>query len=70
MLKRLLDKLETLGLIPCVNIIVVADHGMASAGENRTIDLVEYIEDIEQSAYIYSGAFGRINPKNDSDGEF
>lgn len=67
-MKRLLDGLEAAGLISCVNIILVADHGMAPSGPEYVIKLSEYIPDISDEAYTFTGAFTRIDPKNDSEG--
>ncbi|XP_071548743.1 venom phosphodiesterase-like isoform X2 [Panulirus ornatus] len=66
-LTRLMDKLEARGLLPCVNIIVVADHGMAPAGKDRVINLAQYIPDISETAYTFTGPFTRINPKVESE---
>lgn len=71
MLQRLVDGLEESGLRPCVNLIVLADHGMASSVglPDHVIKLVDYIPNIYDVAYTFTGAFPRIDPKNKSEGE-
>nr|XP_045626408.1 venom phosphodiesterase-like [Procambarus clarkii] len=67
MVKRLLEGMDREGITSCVNMIILADHGMAAAGPRRVIDLVDYISDIKKASYSYEGAFSRIDPKNDSE---
>ena len=71
MLQRLLDGLEERELLPCVNLIVLADHGMASSAgiPHNNIKLTDYIPNIYDVAYTYNGAFPRIDSKNKSEGE-
>lgn len=71
MVQRLVDGLTGLGIIDCVNLIVLADHGMASSVgiPDYVIKLADYIPDIYDLAYTYTGAFPRIDPKNESEGE-
>ncbi|KAK7083709.1 hypothetical protein SK128_014599 [Halocaridina rubra] len=54
MVTRLMDGLEMAGLTPCVNIIVVVDHGMALSGANYVIKLADYIPDLYDTAYTYT----------------
>lgn len=70
-LLRLVDGLTQLGILDCVNLIVLADHGMASSVGIRdyVIKLVDYIPDVYDLAYTYTGAFPRLDPKNESDGK-
>lgn len=71
MIQRLVDGLTGLRLLDCVNLIVLADHGMASSVgiPDHVIKLMDYIPDIFDLAYTYTGAFPRIDPKNKSEGE-
>lgn len=71
MLQRLVDGLNQLGLFECVNLIVLADHGMASSVglPDHVIKLKDYIPDIYDLAYTYTGAFPRLDPKNESEGK-
>jgi predicted AlkP superfamily pyrophosphatase or phosphodiesterase len=66
---QLVTGLETAELLNCVNLIIVADHGMAGGGPGWVIKLSDYISDVYDSAYTYTGAFTRIDPKNESDGK-
>ncbi|KAF2368934.1 Type I phosphodiesterase/nucleotide pyrophosphatase/phosphate transferase [Trinorchestia longiramus] len=64
---RLVTGLEDAQLLDCVNLILLADHGMASGGEGWNINLPDYISDINELADTYTGAFTRINPINKSE---
>ncbi len=44
-MERLMDSIVELGMENCVNIMVVADHGMA----NRTCDNVYILDDVRKS---------------------
>ncbi|XP_063883864.1 venom phosphodiesterase-like [Scylla paramamosain] len=69
MLQRLVDGLEERELLSCVNLIILADHGMASSVDlpDYVINLKDYIPDIYDAAYTFTGAFSRIDPKNKSE---
>ncbi|KAA0201529.1 hypothetical protein HAZT_HAZT005420, partial [Hyalella azteca] len=64
---QLVTGLENAELLNCVNLIIVADHGMAGGGLGWVIKLSDYISDLDDTAYTYTGAFTRLDPKNDSD---
>lgn len=66
-IEMLVSGLTDVGLLDCVNVIVLADHGMASGGPSFVIQLEDYIPDVYDSAYTYTGAFTRIDPKDESD---
>ncbi|XP_069167904.1 venom phosphodiesterase-like isoform X2 [Procambarus clarkii] len=67
MLARLLDGLEVLGLASCVNVIVLADHGMVESQVMASvIKLADYVPDIANTATVFTGAFSRIRPTNTS----
>ena len=66
---RLLKGLKVRKLLDCVNILLVADHGMATAGDTRIIPLKDYIPDIVNVTRYWDGIFARFQPKNKSDGK-
>ena len=66
----LVTGLYDLGLSSCVNLIILADHGGATAGFNKIIHLDEYIDHLYDKAYFFGGAFSRINLKYKSQGRF
>ena len=66
--ERLVNGLTEKGLLDCVNLIILADHGMAPVGPAWTINVADYIPDIYDRAYVRTGAFARIDPKDESDG--
>ena len=43
-IERLMDSIVEVGMENCVNIMIVADHGMA----NRTCDQVYILDDVSQ----------------------
>ncbi|XP_035241160.1 ectonucleotide pyrophosphatase/phosphodiesterase family member 3 [Anguilla anguilla] len=56
---QLMNGLKQMGLHQCINIIIVADHGM----EDTSCDRVEYLQNMigdVRDLYVYQGAFGRI----------
>ncbi|XP_078587029.1 venom phosphodiesterase 2-like isoform X1 [Branchiostoma floridae x Branchiostoma japonicum] len=57
---QLMDGLAERDLLGCINIITVADHGMADTSCDRVVRLDELID--TSGMYIYSGAVGRIRP--------
>ncbi|XP_051925795.1 venom phosphodiesterase 1 isoform X1 [Hippocampus zosterae] len=60
---QLMNGLKQLGLHRCVNVIVVADHGMEETSCDRKENLQELLGDV--SDYIATeGPFGRIRAKN------
>ncbi|XP_069945241.1 venom phosphodiesterase isoform X1 [Cherax quadricarinatus] len=67
MIKRLIKSMDDYRITPCVNMIILADHGMAAAGSERVINLPEYIPNITTSAITFVGSFSRIRPRNDSE---
>ena len=69
-MNMLLTGLNDLGLSSCVNLIILSDHGHATAGVDKLIHLHDYIDHLYDRAYFYGGAFSRINPKNKSQGNF
>ncbi|XP_042908128.2 ectonucleotide pyrophosphatase/phosphodiesterase family member 3 [Parasteatoda tepidariorum] len=64
LMNRLLTGLEIRNLTNCVNIIIVSDHGMSDTSCDRIFDIRKYIN--ISTADVYTGSFGRIRPKEDS----
>ncbi|XP_042241449.1 venom phosphodiesterase-like [Homarus americanus] len=62
MIKRLMKGLDDNYLTQDVNIIILADHGMAPAGQTRLIELNELVPNIHNRSFTYTGAFSRIEP--------
>ncbi|MBN3324710.1 ENPP3 phosphodiesterase, partial [Atractosteus spatula] len=60
---QLMDGLKQLHLHQCVNIIVVADHGMEETSCQRMEFLQDFTRNLNQ-LYVYQGAFGRIRARN------
>ena len=70
MLERLRSGLSANGLLDCVNVMVVSDHGMANSGPSFAVKLTDYLAHPLLDANVYNGAFARIDPRDKSDGEF
>ncbi|KAF1382049.1 hypothetical protein PFLUV_G00160370 [Perca fluviatilis] len=60
---QLMNGLKQIGLHRCVNIIIVADHGMEDTSCDRKEVLQELVGDI-QNYWVTEGPFGRIRAKN------
>ncbi|XP_062856450.1 venom phosphodiesterase 1 [Trichomycterus rosablanca] len=56
---QLMNGLKQLNLHECVNIIVVADHGMAETSCDRKEVLKDFVGDVSH-LYVYEGPVGRI----------
>ncbi|KAM8884832.1 venom phosphodiesterase CdcPDE [Synchiropus picturatus] len=65
-IRQLMNGLKLIGLHRCVNIIVVADHGMEETSCERTEDLQSLIGDVSKF-WVTQGPFGRIRTKNKDD---
>lgn len=65
----LFNNLDEAGILGCIDVIVLADHGMAPAptGEKFLI-LNEYVPNISKDARIYDGVFPSIRPYLDTEG--
>ncbi|XP_066278029.1 venom phosphodiesterase-like [Branchiostoma lanceolatum] len=57
---QLMDGLAERDLLGCINIITVADHGMAETSCDRVVRLDKLTD--TSGMYIYSGSVGRIRP--------
>ena len=66
-IERLLQGLQDQGIINCVNLILLADHGGATAGYDKLIRLSDYMENIYDHAFFFGGAFSRIDLKDEND---
>ncbi|GLD59507.1 venom phosphodiesterase 1-like isoform X1 [Lates japonicus] len=60
---QLMNGLKQTGLHRCLNIIIVADHGMEETNCNRKEVLQEMVGEI-RNYYVTEGPFGRIRAKN------
>ncbi|KAI4876707.1 hypothetical protein NFI96_017986, partial [Prochilodus magdalenae] len=60
---QLMNGLKQLNLHECVNIIVVADHGMAETSCDKVEVLQDLVGDISH-LYVYEGPFGRIRARD------
>uniref|UniRef100_A0A4W6BRB1 SMB domain-containing protein n=1 Tax=Lates calcarifer TaxID=8187 RepID=A0A4W6BRB1_LATCA len=60
---QLMNGLKQIGLHRCLNIIIVADHGMEETNCNRKEVLQQMVGDIS-NYYVTEGPFGRIRAKN------
>ncbi|KAJ8394659.1 hypothetical protein AAFF_G00044620 [Aldrovandia affinis] len=60
---QLMNGLKQMDLHQCIDIIIVADHGMADISCDRVENLYDMIGDIS-NLYVYEGAFGRIRAKD------
>ncbi|XP_078319808.1 uncharacterized protein LOC111119482 isoform X2 [Crassostrea virginica] len=63
MLSRLMDTLYHKGLHNCVNIVVIADHGMDDVSCSQVVKLPNYMKDIIPDLTVFGGTFGRVETK-------
>uniref|UniRef100_A0AAQ5WYH9 SMB domain-containing protein n=1 Tax=Amphiprion ocellaris TaxID=80972 RepID=A0AAQ5WYH9_AMPOC len=61
--RQLMNGLKQIGLHRCVNILIVADHGMEEMSCNRKEVLQELVGDTS-SYFVTEGPFGRIRARN------
>ncbi|XP_066524852.1 venom phosphodiesterase CdcPDE [Hoplias malabaricus] len=62
---QLMNGLKQLNLHECINIIVVADHGMQETSCERKEVLQKLVGDVSH-LYVYQGPFGRIRARNET----
>ncbi|KAG7178039.1 Venom phosphodiesterase 2-like 1 [Homarus americanus] len=62
MVKRLVEGLQARNLLSCVNMMLIADHGMAEAGQDKAINLNDYIPNITNRTRFWNGPFSRFTP--------
>jgi Type I phosphodiesterase / nucleotide pyrophosphatase len=69
-LKSLLKGMEDSGILGCVDIMVVSDHGMASTPAGKYFVLLkDFISDVATTTRTYDGVFPNIRPNTDTQGE-
>ncbi|XP_066968327.1 ectonucleotide pyrophosphatase/phosphodiesterase family member 1-like isoform X1 [Macrobrachium rosenbergii] len=59
----LMTGLKERNLLNCVNVILLSDHGATEAGEERVIDLKEYLPNLLEVARYQRSVVSRIGPK-------
>ncbi|XP_048386427.1 venom phosphodiesterase 1-like [Stegostoma tigrinum] len=59
----LMDGLKQKNLHKCVNLIIVADHGMEKTYCDQIEYMTKYFENVD-NLYVYSGPAARIRPRN------
>lgn len=65
----LFDKIEAAGILGCIDVIVLADHGMAPSPPGKQFFIMnDYVPNIAKDARIYDGVFPTIRPKLDTEG--
>ena len=70
MISRLLSGLRRNKMEDKVNIIVLADHGMAEASPEKAVNLTDYVPNIlDYTKYISYGAFTTLKLKDQSEGK-
>ena len=69
-MRLLVSGLQQRQLLDCVNIIILADHGMTPAGPERVVQLRDFVPNFpNRVTSLYNGVFARFNSKNRSFGE-
>ncbi|XP_056017946.1 uncharacterized protein LOC125670329 isoform X2 [Ostrea edulis] len=64
MLSRLMDTLYHKGLHNCVNIVIIADHGMDDVSCSQVVKLPNYMsKDVIDDLTVFGGTFGRVQTK-------
>lgn len=63
---QLVEGLKERGLLACVNVLVLADHGMAEAGQDKLINLSDYLPSLPDRARFWGGGFARFGPHDES----
>lgn len=67
--KVFFSNLEQAKILGCVDVIILADHGMAPAPEGeKFVVMSDYVPDIKSSARIYDGVLPSIRPYLDTEG--
>lgn len=68
-LQGFFDNLEGQGILGCIDLIVLADHGMAPSPPGEQFFIMnDYVPNILNDARIYDGVFPTIRPKLDTEG--
>ena len=58
--------LQERNLLSCINLLLLADHGMADAGAERVIKPQEFVPDIDKRSRFWNGVFPRFEPLSNS----
>jgi hypothetical protein len=71
LLDALMEGLYDLGVLPCVDVVFVSDHGMMHSGCDKMIPISSIVpEDFYQlTAREYYGAVGRFELSNEAKGQ-
>nr|XP_045581985.1 venom phosphodiesterase-like isoform X2 [Procambarus clarkii] len=64
--KRLVEGLQARSLLACVNLLVISDHGMVQAGQDKAINLSSFIPNLANDTRFWKGAFGRFTPHDNT----
>ena len=69
-MKLLIESLEQAGILGCIDLIILSDHGMAPTplGEKFLL-LDDYVPNIGNDTIIFDEVFPAILPRNDSKGK-
>ena len=62
---HLVASLSRRQLLGCVNLMVVADHGMAHIGPDRHINLLQFRRNLTSEATMYHGSVPKLQPHNE-----
>ncbi|KAK4327360.1 hypothetical protein Pmani_002188 [Petrolisthes manimaculis] len=67
MVKLLIEGLKARSLLACVNLLLVADHGLVNTGSEKVINLDQYIPNImNATTRFWDGTFSRFEPNDKS----
>jgi predicted AlkP superfamily pyrophosphatase or phosphodiesterase len=70
-IEALLQGMEESGILGCVDVMIVSDHGMAATPEEPNVLFIkDYVPDLPNTARVYDGVLPTIRPYNDSQGKF
>nr|XP_045625603.1 venom phosphodiesterase 2-like [Procambarus clarkii] len=64
--KLLVEGLGARNLLSCVNLVVLADHGMAETALERVIRIDHYVPNLDARTRFWGGVFGRMTPLDGS----
>jgi len=65
--RRLVLGLQQRALLSCVNLLLVADHGMTAAGPRKVIRLRDIVPDFPtRTSSVWNGVFARFNSKENT----
>ena len=68
-IEYLLDQMRNESILGCINLIILADHGMASTPYGKqVVSLNKLMPNITSIARIYDGIIPSIRPHKDTEG--